>query len=690
MKLHEVDWSEVLAWLPRWEALPPAARQAFIEIKPGSGAEPAALRGAADALVEAGLLVPPGPSGRLYAAEPGARPLLFTLRAMHRLAPLAPGRGADAACVQEMLSPDQVRAMLRMPTWDSWFALRSLVEQVNDVEWVSGFLKGAARAARWEERLLTQGERPRLVFPRVAAALRELVPALLARGGRAPLRDLPALLPEATPGDAAAALAAGLRYLLVFVSLATPDQDPLVGLLPAVVRRLGPPPPPPVAFAPAETFEAAYRVADMTAVLVEACAEPLRLKTNGELYARTERAVAERMVRVPRWAHLFLAGGGDPNVGHGDGDGEGEEEPRQDRGETGIELPVRIYEAIEELRTFGFVHEKKPEGRPALTVTKAGRDWLAGSDRERLKGVLDAIRRWRGRNPRPYDEKAEPGDFFGLRLRFKLEPGEPDLRAAVTGAFLSIPAEGVVPLEEFIGYHAEVANPFLRPEAEDLRGRVRVHGVRAGRSGWEEMWAAILVEFLRGRLMPLGGARAGRAGSSLGFALTDTGRYLLGATDEMPDEKPGAGAEVVVQPDFSVVFLAAAPGLEAELTRFAERTGSGVGALFRITRASVMRAAEQGLSADAVLKTLGGVSRTPVPSNVARQVRDWFGATRRVRVRPTVLLECPDTETATRVAALAGPAATAVTRTILRLEGGSTAMAELTRKLRAKGIFVHD
>lgn len=172
------------------------------------------------------------------------------------------------------------------------------------------------------------------------------------------------------------------------------------------------------------------------------------------------------------------------------------------------------------------------------------------------------------------------------------------------------------------------------------------------------------------------------------FSLTEAGRYLLGGTDEFRFAAEADG-EVVVQPDFEIVFLSAAPRIESELARLAERTGAGqVGALLRITRASVLRAAESGVTAEAMLKTLGEVSRAPVPANVARQVKDWFGGTRRVRIRPTVLVECPDTETAARVTGLGGSQVSAVTRTILRLDGDEKSVAALVKKLRAKGIFV--
>jgi hypothetical protein len=172
--------------------------------------------------------------------------------------------------------------------------------------------------------------------------------------------------------------------------------------------------------------------------------------------------------------------------------------------------------------------------------------------------------------------------------------------------------------------------------------------------------------------------------------VTDAERYLLGGTDEFRFAAEADG-EVVVQPDFEIVFLSATPRIEAELARLAERTGTGhVGALFRITRASVLRAAESGITAEKMLKTLGEAARAPVPANVARQVRDWFGGTRRVRIRPAVLVECPDSETAARVTALGGAGVSAVTRTILRLDGDEKSVGALVKKLRAKGIFVQD
>jgi hypothetical protein len=302
---------------------------------------------------------------------------------------------------------------------------------------------------------------------------------------------------------------------------------------------------------------------------------------------------------------------------------------------------------------------------------------------------MDAYRASPQRAPDAWNRTRGTADFLAMHPSFPVKDDKVDLRAALTAAFLATPADGAIAVDAFLRHHAELHNPLLSPAANQLRTRGGYYGTPRTREGWESLWASMLVEFLRLRLVPLGGARLGTtADGTIAFTVTGAGRYLLGETDEFRFA-PQADGEVLVQPDFEIVFLAAAPRIEAELARFAERTGKGnVGALFRITRASVLRAAETGIACAAMLKTLGEVSRAPVPANVTRQIKDWFGGTRRVRISPAVLVDCPDTETAARVAAIGGAEVSQVTRTLLRLDGDPKRVDALVKKLRAKGIFV--
>jgi hypothetical protein len=676
MRLADLDWGEVLGALPRWEALSPEARMAFVAIKPGAAADTAALGPAVDELVAAGFVTPPGPKARLYPHAPELRPLLVALRAMDRLRPLDGLGGAlSDAYVQDQMTVEEANALIggRLHGQYSWVNRGAVAATVSSVDWLKEFL-GATPGIpllEWEMAHLPRAQKPSIVSPAVGSALQRLVRALADHPHGVPLRDLGGLLPDVPPQQRLAALRGGLRYLLLFVSLRR-DQDPeaVVGLLPGILHRLGPPPPPPAPVPVAEVFEAAFRISDMTTVLVDAAAEPIPVRgSDGTLYVRAQRVLAARLVRPPAWAEALLF------------EMEDDEEA----------MELRIAMAAEALSVLGLAAVTSEREKWRLSATPAGRAWLALPEGERLQRVLDRYRASTQRTPGGYGTARSTVDFLAVSLQFSMREEKPDLRAALSAAFLSAPSDGMVPVEAFVRHHAQLHNPFLGADAAYLRSRGGVYGAPRTREGWESIWAGMLEAFMRMRLVPLGGARLGRTHEGeVAFALTDAGRYLLGGTDEFRFAAEADG-EVVVQPDFEIVFLSAAPRVEAELARLAERTGTGhVGALFRVTRASVLRAAESGITAEKMLKTLGEAARAPVPANVARQVKDWFGGTRRVRIRPAVLVECPDTETAARVTALGGPQVSAVTRTILRLDGNEKSVGALVKKLRARGIFVQE
>jgi hypothetical protein len=685
MKLADLDWGEVLGALPRWEALSPGARKAFVGMKPGVAAEPAALGPAVDELVAAGFVTPPGPKGRLYPHTPELRPLLVALRAMDRLRPLQGLHGAlPDMYVQDQMNVEEAVALIgRQNSPYNWVDRGAVAATVSSADWLNGFLAATPGSPllEWEGAHLPAGRQPRLFSPAAGDALRRLLRALADHPHGVPLRDFARLLPDCSPQLRLMALRGGLRYLLLFVSLRR-DDDPeaVMGLLPCIVRRLGPPPPPPAPELAGATFDAPFRLSDMTTVLVDAAAEPIPVRgSDGTLYVRARRALAARLVRPPAWAEALLF--------ELDEDGDDDDEPEDGSGRA---MVLRVAVAVETLSALGLARIESSGNTWRLAATTAGRVWLGLTEGQRTKQVLDGYRASKQRTAvGGWGASATGLDFFGVRLSFSVRAETPDLRAALSAAFLSAPAHAMIRLDAFARHQAELANPFMGADAAYLRSRTAAYGAPRTREGWEDLWEQILMAFLRLRLVPLGGARLGLTeDGGAAFALTDAGRYLLGGTDELRLAAEPDG-EVVVQPDFEIVFLSAAPRIEAELARLAERTGTGhVGALFRITRGSVLRAAETGITAEAALKTLGRVSRAPVPANVARQVRDWFGGTRRVRIRPAVLVECPDSETAARVAALGGAQVSAVTRTILRLDGDEKGVGALVKKLRAKGIFV--
>ncbi|HEX8211035.1 MAG TPA: helicase-associated domain-containing protein [Longimicrobium sp.] len=678
MKLHELDWQEVLEALPRWEALSPAARRAFIGIRPGQGFTLESLDGGAE-LRDAGLLVAPTGRGTLYALDSRLRPLLIALRAADRLAPLSEPALRQAYLDDQMNSLQALRIAAPGRGYYEPRDRKLAAEVVSSVAWLRGFLAAGSHAEmmKWEEARMTAEDRPRLVFPAVAAALRALVTELARHPRGVPLSKIRELVPETSPHNLTAALAAGLRYLLVFVSMRR-DASVVVGLLPGVAVRAAGPLPPPGPVQAGEVFAAPFRVGDMVAVLVEAATEPIALRAaDRSMYVRSQRAIAARLATAPSWVERF-ASTGYPLITGKAGAGEGDS----------ADATKRIESAAELASLLRLARVESSGGRLQYASTRSGRAWLNVGAGERLKAVLSALRALSQRVPSAHGSAGGP-DFFGAPLGFAVDGAKIDLRDALSAAFLSVPAGEMVSATDFIHYHARERNPFLGAEGPLLPASHYWRGTPHTVEGWENAWGGMLLGFLASRLVPLGCATLAQAGKhDVAFGLTDAGRYLLGEAEDFEIPAEPGGGDVVVQPDFEVVFLAPAPHAEAELGRMAERTGSGVGAIFRLTRASIFRAAEQGMSADQVLDTLRSASRGEIPANVLRQVRDWVQSARTVHIAPAVLINCPDAETAARVRALGGAHVTPVSPTLLRLDGDAKMHAALVKRLRERGIFV--
>jgi hypothetical protein len=135
------------------------------------------------------------------------------------------------------------------------------------------------------------------------------------------------------------------------------------------------------------------------------------------------------------------------------------------------------------------------------------------------------------------------------------------------------------------------------------------------------------------------------------------------------------------------VFLAPDPALEAAFGLFAERLGTGVGVLFRLTRESILGAANAGASAESVLDTLRRASRAPLPRNVEHEVRSWFALHRRLAIEELSIIRCPDTETADRLVTAAGNRVERLSDTIVLVRDAKKA-ADLQKVCKRAGIFL--
>jgi len=671
MKHFGTGWEGVLAALPAWERFsPPERRMVLQHLKPSAGASTGDLGAAAEAVRSSGM-VDASATGKRLVPRPEYRPLLVTLRAMDRVRVWeVPTAGVLVDYLQEHFTSEEAVVLLHGPHFRAGYADRhELASRVSAEEWVEGFLAADTheKAVAWERERLLPFEASRFQQAEVWEAARRMVRELLALPAALPLRELAARFAGVDRATLASALEAGLRCLLLFGGVSDPELEPAVGPWPEVAARMREPvPPPPAAVEVAESFEAAWTVEDMTTVLVAASAAPIRLRaSDGAVFARASEAIQARMMSLPEWVAALA------------------DAPPDDR----VEAAAELLTALKLVRRAG---TGRSAGEPRLEPTRAGAAWLALSDRERLAALLDPLRASADRNPRHgYAPDAPVFGFFPVAISGPVRSAGLDMRAALARAFLSLPA-GFVPIPGFLAHARRAANPLLELVRE---GKEPFQAYWAGRTprrrDWEQIWGGVLGAFLMLRLAALGGARLGLTADGVAcFALTEVGRYLLGAAEGFEYGHAGEG-EVVVQPNFDVVFLSPSPRVEAQLARFAERVGAGVGVLFRLTRASIHAAAEAGMGEAQVMEALRAAATRELPANVARQLRDWFSGVRLVKMRPALLLECPDAETAARVRGAAGKQVVQITDTVLELPGSDAReRAALLKKLRAAGVFV--
>ena len=127
--------------------------------------------------------------------------------------------------------------------------------------------------------------------------------------------------------------------------------------------------------------------------------------------------------------------------------------------------------------------------------------------------------------------------------------------------------------------------------------------------------------------------------------LTSLGRHLLLGEPAPADVQPSADApSLVVQPNYDAIVLDAAASLDllSRLDDFAERTSLDRAATYRLTRESVVRGFERGLSGAAIVATLERAAGTPLPQNVGYSIAEWARLYERVHVREAATLLVAD------------------------------------------------
>ncbi len=661
MKLFAVNWQSFLSLLEGWEGLAAKARLAYLNAHGDADQLADSQFGShLDSLLDCGLLVQRQGSEGSICSIPRNR--LEFRRILLKLKNVQLFEEPSFSGFQQYASkhlPGRCYTSLINRRWSGNSRradLEALFETVCGEEWIRGILE-LDQAIEFEYAHLNSGERRFFLTPRLLRQTQELIRLLSQSQSPIPFRVLRQTFHRM---ELPMLLSAGLRYMVFYPALHTDNLEPMLGLWPQVVKRLNAPAPQrPSPVEAEQEFSAAFLLDDMTKVLVACSNRPLRLRGNdGRLFARQYDQLSSQLIPIPDWLEESLS----------------------------FDPAQRIGEALIYLTQLGLIDQLGTAGQDLrLEVNPTGKRWLSRPTQERLGGLIDAIR---GAGEAGY-RSFLPWDIAILSPDLQERP---DLDEAVAKCFRDLPRSEFFEFYPFGLYHRALSNPLLD---------VRQHAPRFSLSlGWkrfnqlsnerlEQIWYNLLLEFLRQRLIPLGGVRVGHSGKgNLCFALTEAGLYLLGETDHFDYQRTAEG-EILVQPNFEVVFLAPSPLAEAEIGRFARRSGNDVGLLFKLTKSSVISAVGSGLSARQIIQTLSGFSSKEIPSNVEKEIRAWAGQCRRINLDQVLLIRCPDADTAGKVASLAGKKARLLNETTLELSDPK-AKASLLNRLRKAGVFLED
>jgi len=691
MKLLEIDWQDFFRRLPVWQRLSVPARSAFAKMQPSQPQPLAKFNGEHHVLLESGFATLER-SGKKFRVNKDCLPFMATIRLIVN---------------DNLLADPDDKAMHKYVTYQLEVDHReTLCESMGLARWQSGEMQYLARSVQWLERFLALSDsdlkpperrRQQQYYPpwrssraiRSKPAPRPPVPLAVTKAvirrfmswpEPVPIAELPERFAEISLETLIGVVAMGVDRLLLFPGVRHEDMTLMLGLWPAITRRLHRPRlTAPTTVQPEQAFDGAFLMEDMTAVLVAASGKPIRLRRNDlAIFNKAVEEIAANVMLVPEWVAQA----------------------------TKATVNKRIDDAVRWLRALKLLRKRSDGEYPRLEPTRRALGWLAQTAQNRLKSILDDLRLEssppaasassarrdhdaddydQGQYGAYYSERSPETGFlpFGVVLSAD-SPMIREMAAALAAAFGVVPEGRFWPQDAFLAWRSQEHNPLVEFGAKANRDNSsRVITLET----LETQWARNLAEFLRLRLVPLGGARLGLGRGGICFTLTPAGRYLLGLADDFSyGHEHDTTGQLVVQPNFDIVFLSPSPVAEAALTRFAERKGRGIGALFAITKKSILAAAGSGMTAAQALDGLERLSAKPIPANVVREINGWFDQCRHITVRSAVLIQCPDADTAARVVAASGARAVALTDTIVELSDAGT-KNELLRKLHGVGIF---
>ncbi|GCF10182.1 helicase-associated domain-containing protein [Dictyobacter arantiisoli] len=191
------------------------------------------------------------------------------------------------------------------------------------------------------------------------------------------------------------------------------------------------------------------------------------------------------------------------------------------------------------------------------------------------------------------------------------------------------------------GPRAERYSQGCNPYGWDFRLR---RGWLTHREGWHMVEGGFMRAMLTGPLAWMQLVQLDQEKLSSTFQISEAGALIMRDVPLQLAEEDVQSNRLIVQPNFDLVVLApVSEGLLVRLDRFADCVNLEHIAQYRVSKASVTRAVQHGLSASDLLVLLELNIEGDIPQNVRYSLEEWERQARRVEIWPhATLLEVED------------------------------------------------
>jgi hypothetical protein len=280
-------------------------------------------------------------------------------------------------------------------------------------------------------------------------------------------------------------------------------------------------------------------------------------------------------------------------------------------------------------QTLGLLVEVQGE-QPALVLTGKANEWAQLSFDaacRRLYGLWQEDRKW--------TEPAAYGTIYWWNSDLT------GARKRLIKHLLDLPTMQWIGVEGFLR-KIHLTEPFLIWSQEELVRRFGLRALQGFRSQWFDIEGRIIADMLKTMLFWLGAVELGRDRHRrlVSFRVTEQGRSLF--SNQIAEQAPRPAKTLLVQPNFEVLVLHPESEVLWDLLRTADLVRHDRVSVYVISKESVQRGLECGLSVEEIVGFLDANTGKKLPQNVAQSIRDWGRQVKHVGIQRATLVEVDD------------------------------------------------